>query len=178
MIDSTIQDNISVLKQGIDLLTEIDPQDYTKCCPQCFDSHIGGHLRHNIEHYQSFLKGYQEGMVDYDDRARDTRIETDITFTCDTMKQIIQQLERLGQSGVSGIKQKLQVKMDCGSTPDAENWSNSTVQRELQFLLSHTIHHYALIAVICRIFDYKLPKEFGVAPSTLKYQDSQASCAH
>lgn len=40
-MDHTIQDNISVLKQGLDLLGKIEPQDYTKHCPQCFDSNIG-----------------------------------------------------------------------------------------------------------------------------------------
>lgn len=176
-MDYTIQDNISILEQGIDLLGTIEPQDYTKHCSQCFDSNIGGHFRHNIEHYQNFLGGYKEGIIDYDDRARDWRIENDLAFTCETIKEIIQQLEHLGQLEQSVIQQELRIKMDSGSTQCNENGSQSTIQRELQFLLSHTIHHYALIAVICNIFEYKLPKEFGVAPSTLKYQDSQASCA-
>ena len=53
---------------------------------------------------------------------------------------------------------------------DAE-WSQTSVRRELQFLLSHTIHHYALIVAIAvrhGIVDF--PEGFGVAPSTLNYK--------
>ena len=44
--------------------------------------------------------------------------------------------------------------------------------RELQFLVSHTIHHYALIGVLLAAegFDVSLEfPEFGVAPSTLTH---------
>jgi len=48
------------------------------------------------------------------------------------------------------------------------SWSLSTVHRELQFLGSHTTHHFALIAVLLRTLGHEPPAEFGVAPSTLR----------
>lgn len=49
--------------------------------------------------------------------------------------------------------------------------------RELQFLLSHTVHHFALIATLLERFEIGVPEDFGIAPSTLKYWQAQAQCA-
>jgi hypothetical protein len=38
--------------------------------------------------------------------------------------------------------------------------------RELGMLLSHTVHHYALIAMLLRARGIEPPADFGVAPST------------
>ncbi len=54
-------------------------------------------------------------------------------------------------------------------TPDASEWGYSSVKRELQFLLSHTIHHYSLVAVALRAQGFEPGADFGVAPSTLRY---------
>lgn len=48
------------------------------------------------------------------------------------------------------------------------DWSISSLKRELQFLLSHTIHHYSLIALALRLQGFEPGAAFGVAPSTLK----------
>lgn len=44
--------------------------------------------------------------------------------------------------------------------------SYSSIGRQLQFLKSHTIHHYALIALFFRLQDYEPPEEYGVSTST------------
>jgi hypothetical protein len=43
--------------------------------------------------------------------------------------------------------------------------------REVIYNLEHTIHHMALIRVgINELGNIDLPKDFGVAPSTIKYK--------
>jgi hypothetical protein len=42
----------------------------------------------------------------------------------------------------------------------------STLGRELAFVLSHTIHHQALIALLLAIRGLHVPDRFGYAPST------------
>ena len=61
------------------------------------------------------------------------------------------------------------VKMDCGGEDDG--WQPSTLGRELQFLVSHTVHHFAMIGGMCSCLDVKMEEGFGVAPSTLKYRE-------
>ena len=61
----------------------------------------------------------------------------------------------------------LMVRMeDAGPTPDC--WMSSSLARELQMLSSHTIHHFALIAMTLRAHGVELDADFGVAPSTLR----------
>jgi hypothetical protein len=48
----------------------------------------------------------------------------------------------------------------------------SSISRELQVLSSHTIHHFALIAMTLRMHGVELDAEFGMAPSTLRYLSS------
>ena len=63
---------------------------------------------------------------------------------------------------------ELMVKMDCGG--DEIPWQPSTPGRELQFLVSHTVHHFAMIGGICHSLGVEVDKDFGVAPSTLRHQ--------
>ncbi len=168
-----IQDNVSCLKQGIDLLGGLSAEEYSRPVPACFNSTIGGHIRHNIDHYYSFAKGHAEGRIDYDCRLRDSRVETDPKVACTQMQELSNALSEI-PAGM--LDREVQVVMDSGSDAAQGCASRSTLQRELQFLLSHTVHHYALIAVICQLRGIESAKGFGVAPSTLRYRNA-SSCA-
>ena len=50
-----------------------------------------------------------------------------------------------------------------------------SVSRELQVLSSHTIHHFALIAMTLRLHGIEMDPDFGMAPSTLRYLASRAA---
>ena len=161
--------NIVYLEQGLDLLGVLADQAYTSAQPPYHESSIGDHLRHCLEHYTSFLDGLDTGSIDYDARARDTRIATSRPFARQTICDLIARLRALPLND-----RPLTVKMDCNKDADeAARWSPSSVQRELQYLLAHTIHHYALIAVLLRLQGYVPHKDFGVAPSTLKFRRQQ-----
>lgn len=164
-----IEDNLTCLEQGIRLLEGLPPDVYGRRCAICFDSAIGGHMRHNLDHYEQFLDGYAGGRIDYDARSRKAEIETHPEAAIAAMRSL-----RAGLSAVadSALDQSVEVRMDGGQ--DA-TWSVSSVRRELQFLISHTIHHYALIAAISQAHGFAdFPSGFGVAPSTLKYRAAQA----
>ena len=161
--------NIVYLVQGLDLLRTLEDEAYTSAQPPYHESSIGDHLRHCLEHYTSFLDGLNAGRIDYDARARDVRIATSRPFATQTIQSLIARLQAMPRDD-----KPLQVKMDCDK--DAEQpapWSPSSVERELQYLLAHTIHHYALIAVLLRLQGYAPHADFGVAPSTLKYRREQ-----
>ena len=44
--------------------------------------------------------------------------------------------------------------------------TRTTVARELAFVVSHTIHHSALVAVLLEHGSRRVPARFGVAPTT------------
>ncbi|MDP0500605.1 MAG: hypothetical protein Q7P63_10945 [Verrucomicrobiota bacterium JB022] len=162
-------DNIACLEQGRVLLRALPAGMYAQPCAQCFNSTMGGHLRHNTDHYECFLKGYRTGEIDYDARSRDTLIETDAEYAEGVLGRLA---EGLAEVDEAMLDEPVRVKMDGGCS---EEWSHSSIRRELQFLLSHTIHHYALIVAIGQSFGFRdFPAKFGVAPSTLKHRTVRA----
>ena len=58
---------------------------------------------------------------------------------------------------------------DAEASVVSESFMESSLSRELQALSSHTVHHFALIAVTLRAHGVQMDPEFGMAPSTLRY---------
>jgi hypothetical protein len=136
-------------------------------------SPVGGHLRHCLEFYTCLLDGLQTGRVDYDARRRDPRIEVDRTHAVETARAIA---ARLAAALAEAEDQPLEVAMDRGAGEQGgAAWSRSSVRRELQFLRSHTVHHYALMSAVLQLLGVEVPRDFGVAPSTLEHRRRQQS---
>ena len=57
----------------------------------------------------------------------------------------------------------------------ASSNNNIMISRELQVLSSHTVHHFALIAVTLRMHGVEMDPDFGMAPSTLRYLASKTA---
>jgi uncharacterized damage-inducible protein DinB len=166
----TLNDNIVTLKQGELLLCSLSNSAYTKPALPVFASTIGAHIRHNLDHYACFLEGLSSGFIDYSARQRDSRIEQNRAFALAEFARILDDLSALDLR-----QKKWCVLIDPETGPGQ---TQTTIQRELEFLLSHTIHHYAMVAVICRLEGLIIDQDFGVAPSTLRYRSAQATaCA-
>ncbi len=56
---------------------------------------------------------------------------------------------------------------------DYDRRDRSTPDRERAFVLSHIVHHNALIAVIVRLVGAEPPADFGYAPFTVTHQRSR-----
>lgn len=167
-MNSLLASNISSLQQGIEFLHSLPGQLYCKACPSVFGSTIGGHFRHNLDHYEAFLGGISSGEVDYDARSRSMEVECNPDAAIRLMQKSLEGLKEL--EGLD-LDQGIMIRMDDGGD---SAWSRTTARRELQFLLSHTIHHYALIVSISSSNGLRnFPKDFGVAPSTIHYHQGQ-----
>jgi len=46
---------------------------------------------------------------------------------------------------------------------------DSSLQRELTYLHSHTVHHIAQISLALRVMGIKIDDQMGIAPATLTY---------
>ena len=68
-----------------------------------------------------------------------------------------------------------EVDVRTASSPDgAVAWQRSSVGRELQFLVSHTVHHSAMVAASCRVRGLPVSSDYGVAPSTQRHRAASA----
>jgi uncharacterized damage-inducible protein DinB len=169
-MNSLLAANRSCLEQGIELLEGLPPQLYNQHCGEVFNSSIGGHFRHNLDHYQALFSGLGAGAVDYDARERDPGLETEPGQAIQVMRDLITGLKELESADLDTV---FQIRMDDGGDT---SWSTTSLRRELQFLLSHTIHHYALIVTIATRFGVAtFPDKFGVAPSTIHYREAHGA---
>ena len=171
MMASILLDNTGSVQQAIALLDTLSSEQFVRVEKPSYEASIGAHLRHNIDHYHSFCEGLTGGWVNYDHRVRDGRLERELPLAKAILEGLITDLTEIQPAD---LDRDLQVKMDCGGESE---WSASSVRRELQFLLSHTVHHYAIVGMICRMQGHVVPQAFGVAPSTLKYRQAQAGQA-
>lgn len=168
-----IENNILCLQQGLGLLQAINDDVYTHTAPPIYTSGIGDHYRHCLEHYTCFLDGFEQRAIDYDARKRDREIASNRAYAIQATRNIMARLETLVGEGAS-----FKVKMDCRLDAEAGAvWTNSTSERDLQYLQAHTIHHFALIAMIVRLQGHEPGEAFGVAPSTLTYNNQQAQAS-
>ncbi|MDA8018674.1 MAG: hypothetical protein MPN21_14630 [Thermoanaerobaculia bacterium] len=159
--------NIHFLRQAMDLVERIG-SSYAEPGPYGQAS-AGAHMRHVLDCYHCFLRGLgDEYQVNYDARDRDRRIETDGEYASAVILRIVDSLESLRPED---LEHKLKVQVDAAAWKQSDElWSDSSVGRELQFLLSHTVHHFALMAMILRALGTDPGEEFGVAPSTLEHR--------
>ena len=174
--DLVARANAALLRQGVEALGQMGAAHFlTSARPDA--SPIGAHFRHVLEHYHAFLEGLEEGRVDYDARPRDRRLEEDPDLAVAAAEQVVVRLEEL--AGRPRWRQLFINSASEAGAADAHDWTASTVGRELAFLLSHTIHHYALIRLLAYDHGVRLDADFGVAPSTLKHRElSGTRCAH
>ncbi len=165
-------DNIHFLRQGFELLDSLDDQQFT-ARPAIGISPLGSHLRHCLDFYTSYLGGLEARRIDYDARERDVRLENDRQYAMDVLQATIARLEEC-----AGLDEDLELRVATDRSPGEVGelaWSRSSVRRELQFLRSHTVHHYALISVVLKLLGRPPGEDFGVAPSTLAYRRELAT---
>lgn len=158
-----IQQNKSLIEQAIKLISSIPSSLYRQCCKEVFSSSIGQHIRHCIEHYDELFMAQDEARaVHYHARPRNVAVETDPEVAVNRLRFICNQLDRMDDENIP-------LEVSDGGVAEP---SKSSLSREFEFLVSHTVHHFALITVLANKFQIEVPENFGVAPTTLRYRDS------
>jgi|SRR5215813_4779211 len=158
-------DNVFV--QLSESLNQLSGEEYAQPSNILFHATIGQHVRHIIELFLCLEEGYEKGLVNYEKRKRDYRIETDKTFAASLLKDIYRRLNRPNKDIILEAE-------DYGDTAEIVSIP-SNYYREIAYNLEHTIHHMALIRVgINEVSSVVLPDEFGVAYSTIKFRQQCA----
>lgn len=169
-VSTLIKSNIVELSAGKSVINQLAKEDYSKVVEPLFQSSVGAHYRHILDHYHCFFAGLGEGHIDYDKRSRDTRVENDAHFCLQTIDAVLDQLNRLHSTELpSGLSVSLKT-----NASQNEMALPSTLEREMVFLHGHTTHHYALIAAMLRVMGYQTDQAMGIAPSTVAYQQQAA----
>jgi uncharacterized damage-inducible protein DinB len=147
------------------LVSELDDARYASPRGAAFSASIGSHVRHVLDYYRQFLDGLLDGHVDYEARRRDSSVETDRAAARAAIGELAQRLRLLS---ATPEEEPLTVRVESPAGSGAAR-ADTSVARELDFLLSHAIHHFAIVAIVLRVDGYTPPADFGVAPSTLRH---------
>lgn len=157
-------DSARLLAQGRAVLERLDDAVFLGT-PQVNLGAVAGHFRHCFDFYRCFLVGLETGSVDYGARTRDPRLESERWRAVAVARELEASLAAL-----PAAIEECPLAVVHGEGEEAEGWQVSTGGRELQFLSSHTRHHFALIGALLRFQGVEPGEEFGVAPSTLRHR--------
>jgi hypothetical protein len=132
-----------------------------------FADQTGPHLRHVIEHYEALvLRGDSEG-IDYDRRSRDRAVENDPALA---RVRIVDLQKRLSGWSDATLDVPLRLGGQAGTVGEFEFAVASSVGRELVFLASHAVHHFAVLHVYCLQHGLIVDADLGRAPATLAHE--------
>ncbi len=157
----------NILAQLTDLVRQIRVHDFVKPAETLSSSTIGQHLRHTLEFFLCFEKGYEHGVINYDKREHDKLIESDKFIALSNIDKI--------REFVSSLSEKT-LQLEVGY--DLENEDFLTIQttatRELVYNIEHAVHHMAIMKIGVReIASYiSLSPDFGIAASTIRYKEA------
>jgi len=164
------EENARVIGQLVRLLDQMPGALYRQCFGARNQHVIGKHVRHIIDHYSALLAvaSGAGGLLDYEDRNRDLTLETDRRAARNYLKETVQALRSLVEGPCAN-------ELDMRHNSAGEHLVVKTsVERELVFLVSHTIHHMAIIGMLAEQAGVEVDADFGVHPSTLRYMEEQA----
>jgi hypothetical protein len=166
--------NIVWLRQALELVGRLDDATFA-CAPKNLAGNkVGSHLRHILEFYECFLSGIEWLRIDYDARRRDETVESSRLAASDRIRLLIRRLEhdpRLLEDTA------LLVRIEDAAVRAGDPWLSSSIGRELQVLSSHTIHHFALLAVTLLAHGVAVDPDFGMSPSTIRFKSTQVVAA-
>lgn len=161
-----------VLEQGLALLSSVDDLLYCTKADEPFSASVGGHYRHVLDHFLCLAAGMASGSVDYDQRGRSRELETNRGQAERMTQLLIQSFRTL--SG-SRLEESCEVVYTVAYSVDGPEQIQSTFARELAFCVSHAVHHFAIIRLICSHLSVPTNADLGIAPSTLQYRREQAA---
>ena len=151
-----------VLDELESVLLEASPDVYCARFASDLSGSIGEHVRHGLDHVSALLTADSSTTLSYDRRHRGTAVETD---PAEALRQIERLKGALETWSTRSLDEPIRVTSMVSSSGDAvTGWS--TLARELAFVVSHTIHHQAIIGLLLAVHGRTVPERFGHSPST------------
>ena len=159
-----------ILEQLADVVLQMDEKDFCKPSETLSKSTVGQHLRHTVEFFVCLEQGFEKAVVNYDKREHDKLIESDKFIALAAINRIKDFVVRQSKD------QSLQLEVGYDRNSDECLTISTNYLRELTYNIEHAVHHMAIMKIgIREVANYvKLPSDFGVAVSTIRYKESGA----
>jgi hypothetical protein len=137
-------------------------------------SGVGRHIRHASDHLQALLEAEQKKPIDYNYRTRGSDMESQIDSALAKINAQQKALDWLRHADTQAVI-TIQSEMSFACTLNGS--FQSSLAREMLYLINHTIHHAAYIKLSLQKHQIVLPEDVGLAPCTLSHLKAQACAA-
>ncbi|MEM7105841.1 MAG: hypothetical protein AAF502_22080 [Bacteroidota bacterium] len=160
-----------IILQICNFLEAIDESIYTAPLSLFNQSSVGKHVRHIHGFFECLVTASELGVVNYDKRNRDPRIENDPVYCKISFLEMVPKIEQMDTNKelviLSGMHREDQ---------DLKGAIGSTLGREIIYAFEHALHHLAIVKMGMRAHypEIVLDENMGVAPSTIEYRNSCA----
>lgn len=172
-----IAGNCEVLEQGRCLLQQLTDTQYTSAVETYACSSIGAHFRHMLDMYLAVMPALAARntaqVVDYDVRRRGAQVETCRHAAIAELDKFRQQLD----GRTTRLDTVVTVKTEVCIETTQRAMMQSTLARELAFVSTHAVHHFALIKVIAKMLGASVDSDVGLAPASASFLRSQQPTA-
>ena len=128
-------------------------------------SSVGGHVRHWLDHVAALVASIETGTLNYDHRQRGTPVETERSAALAAIARLAADLRDLM---TAQLDQSVEVEILLTADGSPQMFG-STVGRELAYVVSHSVHHNAIIGAMVQTLGGRVPPRFGYAPSTIAH---------
>lgn len=157
------------LEQTQALIKACNDQQYVQIFEHA-SAGVGKHVRHILDHFSAVKEGLSSGVINYNMRARDSAVETDPLLALGIIEEHLLWLSNAPNDDLA-----IKVESEISLTQTSNVVLDSTLSRELCYLINHTIHHIAYATLGAKQLGITFEKELGLAPSTATYLRTQAS---
>ena len=135
-----------IISQMTDLLGKIAGETYAQPLQLFNGSSIGQHFRHIVDFYGCLSRGVADGRVDYAQRQRDPRIETEPNYAANVLREFFDKMNGMEETAM------VEVVADFSSDfNESRPVVQSTVGREMMYAYDHAVHHLAMITWVLHL---------------------------
>ena len=159
-----------IVNQIEDLTHSLTDAQFIAALPILSNASIGKHLRHVIDVFATVAQGAEESVLSFDKRTRKPEVENNRTIAIQTLRHWAEIIEN------TNLEKKIDLVSNFSLADENEELhTETTLLRELIYAIEHAIHHLAIIKIgVTQSFGMSLSPDFGVAPSTVRYQGQLA----
>lgn len=156
--------SVAILNDLRSVLIQLSNEEFTLPLTVFSQATIGQHTRHVLEFFQCLIQSYATDVICYDDRTRSIDLESNVSFAIDKLDCICQDLEQIKTDKTLNLG---------GQLSDTRFSVQSSVMREMIYVVEHTVHHLAVIKIglVVNFPAIKIPDNLGVADSTQRFKN-------
>lgn len=130
---------------------------------------IGQQFRHIVNYVEVLLRDYPNGHIDFPNRNRDERLETDKIFIAQRLKELTTKIEFfLDKDPDENMTSAFVAITDQPSVLD-----RVSLGFLINYVSDHTYHHISMIKILARLQGITINFSGGVSPATQSYQNTR-----